>query len=432
MSLRMGELFAGYSGLGMSVAQVLDIELAWYSDICKFDKNGHAVGHHDPCRAPCSVMAHHYPGVPNLGDVTAVDWSRVEPVDVLTGGFPCTDVSSAGKRAGLRPGTRSGLWSQMAYAIDQLRPSLVLIENVRGLLNAEAHSDMEPCPWCLGDNPDQHSLRALGAVLGDLASLGYDAQWHGLRAADIGAPHGRFRVFLIAWPAADAYGSILGAFRSGLGTSSTRRRAALHFGRDPGDLLPTPRANDTNGAGAHGDGGLDLRAVGLLLPTPAVNDMGEGKTVERWDEWTAAMRAKHGNGNGHGKSLSIEAQRLLPTPKASSNENRQSEGYGGRNANFYGILRGSDTWGNYAAAIARWEAILGRPAPDPTQTSRKGDPQLAPAFVEWMMGLPDGWVTATPGITRTEALKALGNGVVPQQAAEALRILLPLAEAMAS
>jgi DNA (cytosine-5)-methyltransferase 1 len=51
-----------------------------------------------------------------------------------------------------------------------------------------------------------------------------------------------------------------------------------------------------------------------LLPTPAVNDMGEGKTVEHWDEWTATMQAKHGNGNGHGKSLAIEAQRLLPTP----------------------------------------------------------------------------------------------------------------------
>lgn len=151
--------------------------------------------------------------------------------------------------------------------------------------------------------------------------------------------------------------------------------------------------------------------------------MGEGKTVERWDEWTADMQAKHGNGNGHGKSLAIEAQRLLPTPRTQNNENRQAEGYGGEGGNFYGLLRNPERWGDYVAAIARWEHVLGRPAPEPTQTSSKGNPQLSARFVEWMMGLPAGWVTDVPGITRNEALKALGNGVVPQQAAEALRVM---------
>jgi hypothetical protein len=79
----------------------------------------------------------------------------------------------------------------------------------------------------------------------------------------------------------------------------------------------------------------------------------------------------------------------------------------------------------------RWEHTLGRPAPAPTQTSSKGNPQLAPAFVEWMMGLPAGWVTDTPGITRNEALKALGNGVVPLQAEAALRLLLDVLAAVA-
>lgn len=92
-------------------------------------------------------------------------------------------------------------------------------------------------------------------------------------------------------------------------------------------LLPPPRTSDTNGAGAHGTGGPDLRTAVTLLPTPAVNDMGEGKTPEAWDEWTARMRARHGNGNGHGNSLAIEAQRLLPTPKATNNENDQSQGW---------------------------------------------------------------------------------------------------------
>jgi DNA (cytosine-5)-methyltransferase 1 len=80
-------------------------------------------------------------------------------------------------------------------------------------------------------------------------------------------------------------------------------------------------------------------------------------------------------------------------------------------------------WGDYADAIARWEHIT-RPAPEPTMLSRKGTPQLSPAFSEWMMGLPAGWVTDAPGITRNEALRALGNGVVPQQAAAAVAFLL--------
>lgn len=79
-------------------------------------------------------------------------------------------------------------------------------------------------------------------------------------------------------------------------------------------LLPTPRTSDTNGAGVHGDGGPDLRTAVTLLPTPVVNDMGEGKDIEDWGAWTEKMRTTHGNGNGHGRSLSIETRKLLPTP----------------------------------------------------------------------------------------------------------------------
>ena len=82
-------------------------------------------------------------------------------------------------------------------------------------------------------------------------------------------------------------------------------------------------------------------------------------------------------------------------------------------------------WADYAAAIRRWEGVLGRPAPDPTEPGKSGDPRLSPAFVEWMMGLPAGWVTDPAiGISRNDQLKALGNGVVPQQAALALDVLL--------
>ncbi|WP_375544229.1 DNA cytosine methyltransferase [Pseudoclavibacter albus] len=134
---RLGELFAGYGGLGMGVEAALGpMERVWVSEF-------------DP--APSRVLAHHWPAVPNLGDVTKVDWSQVESVDVLTGGFPCQDVSLAGRRAGLSEGTRSGLWAYMRDAIAALRPRLVVIENVRGLLSAQAGGSdvLGQCEFCV-------------------------------------------------------------------------------------------------------------------------------------------------------------------------------------------------------------------------------------------------------------------------------------------
>lgn len=183
--MKIGSLFSGYGGLDMAVAEMTGGCVAWH---CEWDD------------APSKVLEARYPGVPNYRDVSKVDWSLVEPVDILTGGFPCQDLSLAGKRAGLKEGTRSGLWSEFLAAIEYINPRLVVIENVRGILSAEAHSDLEQCSWCMGNGSGEPSLRALGAVLGDLASIGYDARWTGIRAADAGAPHNRFRVFIIAYP----------------------------------------------------------------------------------------------------------------------------------------------------------------------------------------------------------------------------------------
>ena len=81
-------------------------------------------------------------------------------------------------------------------------------------------------------------------------------------------------------------------------------------------------------------------------------------------------------------------------------------------------------WGQYTPAIRRWETVLGRPAPHPTEPGRAGRPRLAAVFVEWLMGLPAGWVTAVPGVSRAAQIRALGNGVVPAQAAAAVTLLL--------
>ena len=166
-----------------------------------------------------------------------------------------------------------------------------------------------------------------------------------------------------------------------------------------------------------------LPSAVTLLPTPAVNDMGAGKTVEDWDAWTDRMKAEHGNCNGHGKSLSLDAQRLLQTPSTADALGGHLTRSGARSNEQ--LLPGqakemAQSWGQYAAAIQRWEE-LSRPAPAPTELGSKGSPRLSAPFSEWLMGLPAGHVTDVPGITRNEALKALGNGVVPQQGAEALR-----------
>jgi DNA (cytosine-5)-methyltransferase 1 len=182
--MKIGSLFSGYGGLDLAVSKVTGGHVVWH---CEWED------------APSKVLEKHYPGVPNFKDVSKVDWTKVEPVDILTGGFPCQDLSLAGKRQGIKDGTRSGLWYSFFTAIETLKPRLVVIENVRGILSATAHSDLEQCAWCLGDNPDEPNLRALGAVCGSLAGIGYDAKWELIRASDAGAAHQRARVFIIAY-----------------------------------------------------------------------------------------------------------------------------------------------------------------------------------------------------------------------------------------
>jgi len=183
--LRVGSLFSGYGGLDLAVLDLLDAEMAWH---CEWEE------------APSKILEKHFPGVPNYRDVTKVDFTSVEQIDILTGGFPCQDLSLAGKRAGLKEGTRSGLWHEFARAIEELQPKLVVIENVRGLLSAKADNGMEYSQEDLDDWGSRPVFTAIQAVLGSLADLGYDAKWTGLRASDTGATHNRFRMFIIAFP----------------------------------------------------------------------------------------------------------------------------------------------------------------------------------------------------------------------------------------
>ena len=571
-TLTVGSLFSGGGGLDIAVCEAFGGEVAWHCEV-------------DP--AAVKVLAHHWPTVRNLGDITKVDWAAVPRVHVMCGGFPCQDVSSAGRQAGLKSGTRSGLWAMFADAIAALRPRFVVIENVRGLLTADgeawpdevvaAHEATEwrrgalaamdevPHRWAepawrrseYGRRRHDRLVRqrkrtldrfrslrarlvqrAIGTVLGDLADLGYDAQWVTVAASEVGAPHRRERVFILAvdanadhaagdgewarpeprqgdqdaadsegdgrderrpestgfvggsdvsvggdgsvkryrwasslgpqyavpvyfdsyaeaaahrqaahkllsglpghnsmrvehwnhgvWNPTDLYGrahelDLLPTPRASRGASTTETAYALggerdDTGRTQGEvLLPPPTAsrygsNQSASAGAAVRPSLD--SITDLLPTPCARDFKDG---------TASPGAVNRNTPSLG---AIEF--YLPTPNASDGTGggQHPDKRVGHSQQLIDYVLAPERWGKYAPAIARWEQIT-RPAPSPTQPNSLGNPRLAAGFSEWMMGWPDGWVTDPAiGISRNDQLRIIGNGVCPQQSANALRWLI--------
>lgn len=351
---------------------------------------------------PQAILAHHHPDVPNLGDITRIDWSKVEPVDVICGGSPCTDLSFAGARAGMTKDTRSGLWESMFHAITAIRPRLVVWENVQGALSASAFSLMEPDQGHMGGRPTGPVLRALGRVLGCLAGIGYDATWTTVHASDVGAPHKRARVFVVAHPHGEPW---LERWEPTTRETPGGRSWADVSGRDrtPQTLIPTPTASDWKG-GYHQEG--------------------KGMSLSRQPGSSAHLRKKPGRtqvtdlGIIAREGLFMTGGILLPTLQA-TNATYSSAGYGANLHETVGTLR--DSFGPYAPAVARWETITGRTAPAPTEPPLRegGKPRLSVRFVEWLMGLPDGHVAGV-GLSREKTLRALGNGVVPLQAAEGI------------
>jgi DNA (cytosine-5)-methyltransferase 1 len=163
--LTVGSLFSGIGGIELGLERTGHFRTIWNCEI-------------DPYAS--AVLKKHWPEVPNLGDITKVDWNGVQKPDLICGGFPCQDISQAGGQAGLRKGKRSGLWSEYAKAIRVLRPRFALIENVPAL-----------------------SYLGLDVVLSDLASCGYDAEWTLISAQSVGAPHIRERLFVCAYSVRD-------------------------------------------------------------------------------------------------------------------------------------------------------------------------------------------------------------------------------------
>jgi len=155
VTLTVGSLFSGIGGIDLGLERA-GMTVIWQSEI-------------DPYA--CRVLAKHYPHVPNLGDVTTIDWSTVERPDVICGGYPCPAFSQAARGRNVAP----DLWPHMRTAIDALRPRYVLLENVAA-----------------------HLGRGFNGVLADLHALGFDAEWSTVTACSVGAPHVRRRLFVVA------------------------------------------------------------------------------------------------------------------------------------------------------------------------------------------------------------------------------------------
>ena len=166
--MRIGSLFAGIGGLELGLERAGVGETVWQVEIDPF------------CRR---VLEKHWPNAQRFNDVRSVGAATLPAVDVICGGFPCTDLSLAARgvaRSGL-DGERSGLWYEMLRVISELRPQAIVTENVAG-------------PW---RNWLPHMRR-------DLHGIGYASVSFRLRAADVGAPHGRARIFVVSYPHGDA------------------------------------------------------------------------------------------------------------------------------------------------------------------------------------------------------------------------------------
>ncbi len=160
---RILELCAGYGGIGLAVEPLIDGQVTHVAEVTQ-----HA----------CKILEERFPGAVNIGDVTEYDWAALAgSIDVITAGFPCQDISNAGKRMGIR-GKRSGIWTQVAEAVGTIRPRYVFLENVAVI-----------------------RTRGLDVVAQDMAEVGYDLRWTTLRASDVGAAHHRSRWFGLATPA---------------------------------------------------------------------------------------------------------------------------------------------------------------------------------------------------------------------------------------
>lgn len=336
--MKLLSLCTGYGGLDLAVEAFFDCELVACAEIDKY--------------ASLAIDKHFK--VPNLGDIKLIDWASLGDIDIMTAGYPCQPFSHAGQRKGIQD--ERHIWPYIKEGISLLRPSLVILENVRG-----------------------HLSLGFKEVLQELTEIGYDATWTVVRASDVGAPHQRARLFIIAYPISDG-------------------RSLQTFGQKPSK-------QKSNGNGATQlitDPNSDA-----FTQSRRINRSIRGKTSEiqhgtnRDEHWSSNKDVVNTNISSRGKPSSIENDCDSNHQQLPSNGQVPQLGW---------------------RFDSRFEMSM-RSIPDPLV-----DGKLNTKFVEYMMGLPEGWVTDLP-ISRAQQFKMLGNGVVPQQAFYALEKLWAIKEA---
>ncbi len=309
--MKIGSLCTGYGGLDLAVETFFDAEMVWCAENDKY----------------ASKVIEARFNKPNLGDIKQIDWGSIEPIDILTAGYPCQPFSHAGHRKG--ENDERHIWPHILKGISILRPKFIILENVRG-----------------------HLSLGFKEVLSDLAENGYDAKWRIVRASDVGAPHQRARLFIIAY------------------SNSEGLQRTWHKANDFTDGLTSNTNCDACEESRRADREISTKSRGLQ----AGQNIGQARSEHRC------------------------------SCKASCNTNNQYQSYN---------REMSELGGRFAS---RCEMSM-QDIPNALV-----DDKLNAKFVEYMMGLPGGWVTDLD-LSRSQQLKMLGNGVVPQQAYYALELL---------
>jgi DNA (cytosine-5)-methyltransferase 1 len=309
--VKIGSLCTGYGGLDLAVETFFNAEMVWCAENDKY----------------ASKVIEARFNKPNLGDIKQIDWSSIEPIHILTAGYPCQPFSHAGHRKG--ENDERHIWPHILKAISILRPKFIILENVRG-----------------------HLSLGFKEVLSDLAQNGYDAKWRIVRASDVGAPHQRARLFIIAY------------------SNSEGLQRTWHKADDLTDGFTSNTNCDACEESRRADREISTKSRGLQ----AGQDIGQARSEHRC------------------------------SCKASCNTNNQYQSYN---------REMSELGGRFAS---RCEMSM-QDIPNALV-----DDKLNAKFVEYMMGLPGGWVTDLD-LSRSQQLKMLGNGVVPQQAYYALELL---------
>jgi len=387
--MTIGSLFSGIGGLERGLEMCGLGPVIWQAESDPYAR---------------AVLATHWPAVHRFADVREID-AQSPPPDIICGGFPCQDISNAGKRIGIG-GARSGLWSEFARIVRDLRPRVVFVENVAALV-----------------------ARGIDVVLGDLAACGFDAEWGMFRASDVGAPHRRERVFILAYAGrvglewlqslAESWGGDSAAPGGGgeavSDADGSRRRDAEDAGSDRGHAGAGAEAEGWRAAGGEQSqrGGSLADAIGEAgRSTSGLSLCGDG---------TAALRdgeEESGRRGGDVADAASDAGGLHPGrwpegPRTVEPE-RASEGVG-------------------LADTDRERRQARRPAPQDRQQRRSGPVDDGHRFPP---GPGQEWDGPQPAIRRgddgiprrVDRLRCLGNAVVPQCAALAWRTLTARAQ----